>query len=113
MIIKLNDFTNEAASKTKGIVLRELIENNIENIEGVDFSGISRFASPFFNNSFSALALIYGFEKIGSIELIGINEVGCETYETSMENAKLLSQNEQYMDAINDIVNSVPKKAGD
>lgn len=113
-MIRLLDFTNEAASKTKGLQLKEMIIANIqeENLE-IDFSGIERFASPFFNNSFSALALVYGFEKINSIKLIGINETGRSTYDTSMENARLLSRNEKYTEEINTIINSVPKKEGE
>lgn len=92
--IVISEFSNEAASKTKGILLKERIENFLslktDNII-VDFEGIIRFASPFFNNSFSALALIYGFDVIHSIQLKDIDDIGLLTYRTSMANAEMLS----------------------
>lgn len=111
--IKISNITNEAASKVKGILLRDQLEQQIEANEQeiyVDFSGITKFASPFFNNSFAALALIYGFHTIQSIQLINISEVGLETYKTSIDNAKIVSDNNECVAQINQIIDNAPKK---
>lgn len=113
LTIKISDFSNESASKTKGIQLRHLMEPFLkDNVQfTVDFNGISRFASPFFNNSFASLALIYGFEAIEKIQIINLSEVGTLAYNTSIENAHLLSNNPDYVEQINTIINNnLPKK---
>ena len=52
-IIKISDFSKEAASKTKGLVLKEKLLEHLDDADlAVDFTGIEMFASPFFNNSF-------------------------------------------------------------
>ena len=111
--IIISQFSNEAASKTKGLILREHIEKFLsadEKCITVDFKGITRFASPFFNNSFSALALIYGFSVIRSIQLINIDEVGRMTYETSLSNAEMVSDHPEQINQINQIIENTPKK---
>lgn len=110
--IKLSSFTNEAASKTKGSLLREMLEEPLKNGEeiSVDFSGIKRFASPFFNNSFASLGLIYGFDLLDKIKLINITDTGKGTYDTSIENAKLIYRNPEFSSIIDEIINNVPKK---
>ena len=106
-IIKISDFSKEAASKTKGLILKEKLLEHLDDADlAVDFTGIEMFASPFFNNSFSALALIYGFEKINKI---GLDSTGQNTYDTSIENARLLSNSPQFSEQINDIVNNANK----
>lgn len=57
MMIQLKSFTKDAASRTKGLQLKTKLEHAIkeERNISVDFDGIDKFASPFFNNSFSAL----------------------------------------------------------
>ena len=111
--IQLASFTTEAASKSKGEILKMHLESLIQ--EGgeiaVDFSGIKRFASPFFNNSFASLALVYGFETIKKIQLLNITETGQHTYETSLDNALLISENPQFSEEIDRIINNTPKKA--
>ena len=112
-VIKIQDFSKEAASQTKGEKLNELIEPFLQENKNlaVDFTGITRFASPFFNNSFAKLALIYGFDKINSIQKINISEIGLLTYQTSINNALLLSEKPEYSEKINRIINkNVPKK---
>ena len=63
MIIQLKSFTNDAASRTKGLQLKTKLEHAIkeERNISVDFDGIDKFASPFFNNSFSALGIQYRY----------------------------------------------------
>lgn len=110
--IKISSFSNEAASKTKGEHLKDLLLPYLSTKQSVavDFSGIDCFASPFFNNSFSSLALIYGFDLINQIKLVGINEIGYSTYTSSIENAKLLSENPEYSNSITKIISDAPKK---
>lgn len=110
--IKLSTFTTEAASKAKGAILKTMLEEALKSEEKVviDFSDIKRFASPFFNNSFAALGLIYGFDLLDKIERINITSIGDNTYETSVENAKLIYQNPQFSSEIDKIINNVPKK---
>lgn len=111
--IKISDFSREAASQTKGIQLREQMERLLKEAKSfsVDFDGISRFASPFFNNSFASLALIYGFNAIENIRLLNLSEIGNLAYSTSMDNARLLSNNPDYVEKINNIINTnLPKK---
>ena len=111
--IKILDFSSEAASKTKGLHLRELMIPLLSENKNfaVDFEGIYRFASPFFNNSFASLALIYGFDSIKKIPLLNISKIGQQAFDTSLDNAQLLSTNPEYVEKINTIINeNLPKK---
>lgn len=111
--IIVSSFTDEAASKTKGLLLKSQLNNLINSGEkdiSIDFSGITKFASPFFNNSFAALALIYGFSTINSIKIDNISDIGLNTYQTSMNNAKMVSDNQECVAEINQIIDVAPKK---
>ncbi len=112
MNIQLNSFTQEAATKTKGLYLKEILEKGLQTAEAitVDFSGITRFASPFFNNSFAALALKYGFTKIEQIRLIHLSDVGKDAYDSSMDNAKMLSSDPEFAAKVTQIIQDPPKK---
>ena len=70
--IKISDFSKQAASKMAGEQFASLMEPLIEKHEKfcVDFDGITRFASPFFNYSFAKLALKYGFDNIKNIDIL-------------------------------------------
>lgn len=111
--ITISSFSNEAASKSKGEILKNYLSKLIASNEEitVDFSNINRYASPFFNNSFASLALIHGFDTINKIKLSNITETGHQTYETSIENAKLLSTSPKFTSEIDKIINNAPKKA--
>lgn len=101
MIIQLKSFTNDAASRTKGLQLKTKLEHAIkeERNISVDFDGIDKFASPFCNNSFSALGIQYGFEIIEKIELLNISDNGKLVFDSSIENAKFLTDhNDQKTD---------------
>ena len=106
--IKLSSFTNEAASRTKGAVLKHLIEEALKSGEeiSVDFDGIKRF----FNNSFASLGLVYGFDLLEKIELLNITDTGKSTYKTSVDNAKLIYENPEFSSEIDKIINNAPKK---
>ena len=111
--ITINAFSKEAATEKNGRILKELIEKELNKNTDitVDFKNIKRFASPFFNNSFAALSLKYGFDKIELIRLINLSEVGRLAYETSIDNAKLLYANPEYSKEITSIINTnLPKK---
>ena len=111
--IIVSNITNEAASKTKVLVLKEhlekLLSSHANNII-VDFNGITRFASPFFNYSFAALALVYGFDTIRAIQIKNISPVGSDTFQTSIENAEMVSQHPENITQINNIIDNTPKK---
>lgn len=111
--ILVSTFTNEAASKTKGKILRAELEKYITAKEdvSVDFSGIDYFASPFFNTSFGSLAISFGFDTIEKIQLLNIADVGRDTYDTSIDNAKLISSKPEFTEEISKIINNTPKKA--
>ena len=101
MIIQLKSFTNDAASRTKGLQLITKLEHAIieERNISVELDGIDKFASPFFNNSFSALGIQYGFEIIEKIELLNISDNGKLVFDSSIENAKYLTDhNDQKTD---------------
>ena len=108
MMIQLKSFTNDAASRTKGLLLKTKLEHAISEEEKiyVDFEGIDKFASPFFNNSFSALGIQYGFKVIEKIELLNISDNGKLFFDSSMENAKFLTNHKDQKKEIEDITNS-------
>lgn len=110
--IIISTFSNEAASKSKGLVLKEKLEALISIGEdiSVDFAEIERFASPFFNNSFAALAIQYGFALVNRIKLINLSDIGIDTYESSLDNAKLLVERPEFTEKINQIISNSPKK---
>lgn len=108
MMIQLKSFTKDAASRTKGLHLKTKLEHAIkeERNISVDFDGIDKFASPFFNNSFSALGIQYGFGTIEKIELLNISDNGKLVFDSSMENAKFLTNHKDQKKEIEDITNS-------
>ena len=54
---------------------------------------------------------MYGFDKINSIQKINISEIGLLTYQTSIDNAILLSEKPEYSEKINTIINkNLPKR---
>lgn len=92
--IAVLEMTSEAASQAKGILLKRSLESLISSSTPdsivVDFDGISLFSTVFFNNSFAALALVYGVDIIRAIHLKNISEVGMAAYEASMTNAEIV-----------------------
>ena len=111
--IIIKEITKEAASQSSGEKLFNILEPLVKNETHfcVDFDGVTRFASPFFNNSFARLALSYGFEVVNSIEIISLSVVGRDTFDTSMENAQLLSNDPQFASKIEEIINrNLPKR---
>lgn len=111
--IIISDFTNESATRIAGTELKEKIQSIFTKDDNtkitVDFNGINKFASPFFNNSFAALAILYGFDRVSDIKIENISEVGQMVYEVSLSNAKFLYENPEHQEAISNIVNQLPK----
>lgn len=108
MIIKLKDFTSEAASKSKGTLLKKKLDTALKNgcDISVDFANITKYASPFFNNSFSALAIIYGIDKIANIKLINMSDNGKIVFNSSIDNVRFLMGSMNIKDQIEDITNN-------
>ena len=115
MVIKVTDYVNEAASKNKGQEFLPILEKAVKEYSpsdiSIDFSGISRYASQFFNNSFAALAMKLGFETVESIRLINIGEAGQKVYQTSIDNAKALASSTLSNDEVDNIVSAFPRKS--
>lgn len=109
--ILLSTIVKDAASRTSGIKLKDMLLEMIG--EGheitVDFTGMSRYASPFFNNSFAALYIALDPNSREKIRPINLSEVGQLIYNTSMNNAKFLLDNPEYKDEIASIVSQTPK----
>ena len=101
MIIKLKSFANNAVSKTNGTKLKIKLDSTLYKKEkiSVDFEGIDQYSFPFFNRSFVLLATQYGFQAIEQIELLNISDNGKLVFDSSIENAKFLTDhNDQKTD---------------
>nr|DAN14259.1 MAG TPA: protein of unknown function DUF4325 [Bacteriophage sp.] len=109
--ILLSTIVKDAASRTSGMKLKELLLEmiNKENEITVDFTGMNRYASPFFNNSFASLYIALDPNNREKIIPINLSEVGQLIYNTSMNNAKFLLNNPEYKDEIASIVSQTPK----
>ena len=109
--ILLSTIIKDAASRTSGIKLKDMLLEMIGegNEITVDFTGMSRYASPFFNNSFAALYIALDPNSREKIRPINLSDVGQLIYNTSMYNAKFLLDNPEYQDEIASIVSQTPK----
>lgn len=90
--IKVKELINNGLSETNGLILRkkiqELLDNSTEKVI-LDFSGITLFATPFFNSFIGYFVLQYNPNKVEElIELTNISDLGKETYNHSYNNAK-------------------------
>lgn len=80
-----------ALTESDGLKLRNAIEHILKNGSAVtlDFSGISLFATMFFNASIGHLVMTISPEKCDElIHITNISELGRDTYVHSFENAK-------------------------
>ena len=109
--ILLSDIAKDAATRTSGMKLKELLMEMIgkKSEITVDFTGINRYTSTFFNNSFATMYMAFGSECMEKIKTVNLSEVGQLIYNTSMNNAKFLLNNPEYKDKIADIVSRTPK----
>lgn len=91
--IFVNQMTNMALTESDGLKLRRVIENSLADSDCVelDFSGISLFATMFFNASIGHLVMSLSPEKCADIiRISNISDLGNETYRHSFENAKAI-----------------------
>lgn len=104
--IKIKDIVNMAMTEEQGIKLRKEIDKLILDNDKIilDFSGISLFATMFFNASIGYYVMSYSpdeCEKIFCLE--NITPLGKETYKHSFENAKEIYNNRKNIEAIEKI----------
>lgn len=97
MTILISDFTKTALSADAGSIVRNEIikvfdENSCEEII-LDFSGITLFATMFFNASIGYLVKERE-EIVEKIIPINLSELGKRTYNHSVENAKTILDEE-------------------
>lgn len=104
-IIYVNEFTKRALTENEGLKLREQISKYWDDDTVIiDFSGISMFATMFFNASIGHYVLNFSPEICEKkIELRSISELGKETYKHSFENAKAIFLNKERNDTIGNI----------
>ena len=107
------EISDEAATKAKGLALRGWLERLLSLGAGniaVNFRRVARFAYPFFNYSFAALALVHGFDAIRAVQIRNISQVGLAAYQASMENAEMVSRHPGHIVEANQIIDDAPKK---
>lgn len=91
MLIKAIDYIKTGFSISDAEALLNAIQYQISRKEKViiDFSGITIFTALFFNNAFAKFLVKFGPEKYDSMfELINLSDIGTNTYQHSLENAK-------------------------
>lgn len=106
--IKVKDITSMALTDEKGKILREKINERIENGEEkvlIDFEGIQIFTTMFFNASIGHFILKNGPEIMDKIELLNLSELGKETFNHSFMNAKTIYEKGQDKNTIIKITN--------
>lgn len=114
-IMKLREHIKEAATKQSGEWLRAKLEECISSGNNdsvtIDFDGIDKFSSQFFNNSFSALVIKYkGSNFLSKFNKINLSETGEFLFQSSISNALMLLENIDKREAMSEIVNNAPKK---
>lgn len=90
MKIIVKEHFNSAFSQNKAMVLREEIQKCLNSGEDVciDFEGITRFTTLFFNFSTGYFVSLLGpVDYNKRIKVINLNELGESTYRSSYDNA--------------------------
>ncbi|MEG0529065.1 MAG: STAS-like domain-containing protein [Bacilli bacterium] len=108
--IKVKELVDNGLSETSGLILRkkiqELLNNSTKKII-LDFSGITLFATPFFNSFIGYFVLQYSPERVDElIEITNISDLGKETYNHSYSNAKNIYNKKIDTEEIGEIVKS-------
>lgn len=104
--IMVKELTKMAMTESAGLKLRKEIENlfKTEKKVVIDFSGISLFATMFFNASIGHFVMTLSPEKCRNIfELINLSELGMETYMHSFENAEEIYNDKNQQSVIGEI----------
>lgn len=94
--IKVEQFLQSAFSNDQAEMLKEKIEEALKNEEKIviDFQGITKFTTLFFNFSTGYFISTLGRKKYDSIfQVVNLNELGQSTYNHSYNNC---IRDEQY-----------------
>lgn len=109
--IKIKSHVKFCLSQNDGKILRNIIEPELNKGEKIilDFSGISLFASPFFNISVGHFITNMGIKKYNeNIEVINLSVVGQKVYQKVTEHASSKDDSDK-IDDINNIIKDVDK----
>jgi hypothetical protein len=104
--IIVREYASMALTEKDGLKLRIAIEQLLtgEKTITLDFSDISLFATMFFNASIGHLVLQLTPEKCQErIKIANISELGRETYQHTLENAKEIFSQNAYIQKIADV----------
>lgn len=107
--IFVNKIAVMALTETDGLKLRSAIERSLSEFgrAELDFSGISLFATMFFNASIGHLVMNLSPKKCSElIQVTNISELGRETYLHSFDNAKAIFSQVGNLKKISDITKS-------
>lgn len=88
--IMVRELFSSAFSESKALILRTEIQKNLDQGEHViiDFDGISKYTTLFFNFSTGFFVSLLGPEKYNDvISIRGLSNLGESTYKNSYENA--------------------------
>ncbi len=98
-----------ALTESDGLKLRKAMEALLEddNVIELDFTGVSLFATMFFNASIGNLIMRFSPEKCAeAIRLTHISDLGMDTYWHSFENASFIFARRETLCKISDITKS-------
>lgn len=90
-MIKVNELIPNAFSREQADILRDKIQEELgkEDVVEIDFDGIKRFTTLFFNFSTGKiLTELKNDEYARRIKLLHLSPLGLNTYNNSYENAK-------------------------
>lgn len=109
--IKVNNILQSAFSNEQAEILREEIQKYIDDNDRIelDFSGITKYTTLFFNFSTGYYVNLLGKEKYDSIfEIKNLNDLGESTYLHSYNNSVKndLHRSKEMEEQIWDIINS-------
>lgn len=88
--IIVKDFINSAFSQEKALIIRKKIEVGLLKEDKIilDFSGITKFTTLFFNFSTGYIISLIGPDKYNEkVSLVNLSQLGQSTYDSSYKNA--------------------------
>ncbi|ADU27816.1 STAS-like domain-containing protein [Ethanoligenens harbinense] len=107
--VMVRDIATMALTESDGRKLRKAIEASLKDGETVelDFSGISLFATMFFNASIGNFVMKLSPDECAEkIRLTNISDLGMDTYLHSFENASAIYAQQETLIKISDITQS-------